>query len=479
MDLGQIFTTGNVASYMVNLFTIPKDARIIEPCFGEGAFLRALTDSGYSEVDGYEIDRKLFDNVKNKYTKYNLVNADFLSCSTEQLYDGIIMNPPYIRHEKINDLKELGVSKEKLSENDLFNSLPHTANMYMYFIVKGFSLLRMGGEMIVIFPSSWINTRSGDSFQKMIKECAGIKRRIHISGEVFEKNALVEVLILKLVKGDLNTNYKTEYVHLSNDEFIKLDAPEQSDMVSWKTSFSKLANVRRGLTTGYNEMYINPNLNNKKYMRPIISSPKNICGFSTKDARKDWLFAPLDENLDKKCIEYLKYWKKIILENKKPQTLLNKIATTKTWYRLNLFDCEGIIFSYFVRNDMKFVMNEEQCIIRDNFYIIYPKIDKWILFSLLNNYYTYYQLESMGKKYGAGLLKLQRYDIESITFPDIDAVKENDMHLLKKYGSQLAQNGNRKCIDDITKILSVYSEYDFNMIKQKYETKRKKRLEGL
>lgn len=185
MDLGQIFTTGNVASYMVNLFTIPKDARIIEPCFGEGAFLRALTDSGYSEVDGYEIDRKLFDNVKNKYTKYNLVNADFLSCSTEQLYDGIIMNPPYIRHEKINDLKELGVSKEKLSENDLF------------------------------------------------------------------------------------------------------------------------------------------------------------------------------------------------------------------------------------------------------------------------------------------------------TFPDIDAVKENDMHLLKKYGSQLAQNGNRKCIDDITKILSVYSEYDFNMIKQKYETKRKKRLEGL
>jgi hypothetical protein len=46
------------------------------------------------------------------------------------------------------------------------------------------------------------------------------------------------------------------------------------------------------------------------------------------------------------------------------------------------------------------------------------------------------------------------------------------MHLLKKYGSQLAQNGNRKFIDDITKILSVYSEYDFNMIKQKYETNR-------
>lgn len=479
MDLGQIFTTSNVASYMVNLFTIPKDARIMEPCFGEGAFLRALTDSGYSEVDGCEIDKKLFDNVKNKYPKYNLINADFLSCNNDRLYDGIIMNPPYIRHEKINDLVELGVSKEKLSKNDLFYSLPNTANMYMYFIVKGFSLLRMGGEMIVIFPSSWINTRSGDSFQKMIKACAGIKRQIHISGEVFEKNALVEVLILKLIKGDLITNCKVEYVRLSNDKFINLDAPEQSDVVSWKTSFSKLANVRRGLTTGYNEMYINPNLKNEKYMRPIISSPKDICGFSTKDAKKDWLFAPLDEDLDKKCIEYVKYWKKRILENQKPQTLLNKIATTKTWYKLNLFECEGIIFSYFVRNDMKFVMNEEQCLIRDNFYIIFPKIDKWILFSLLNNYYTYYQLESLGKKYGAGLLKLQRYDIASISFPDIDDIKENDMQLLQKYGTRLAQKGDKKCIDDITKVLSAYSECGFNKIKQKYETKRKKRLEGL
>lgn len=127
MDLGQIFTTSNVADYMVDLFTIPKNARIMEPCFGEGAFLRALTDSGYLEVDGYEIDKKLFDKIKNKYPKYNLINADFLSCNNVGLYDGIIMNPPYIRHEKINDLAELGVSKEKLLKNTLFDSLPNTA----------------------------------------------------------------------------------------------------------------------------------------------------------------------------------------------------------------------------------------------------------------------------------------------------------------------------------------------------------------
>ena len=443
MDLGQIFTTSNVADYMVDLFTIPKNARIMEPCFGEGAFLRALTDSGYLEVDGYEIDKKLFDKIKNKYPKYNLINADFLSCNNVGLYDGIIMNPPYIRHEKINDLAELGVSKEKLLKNTLFDSLPNTANMYMYFIIKGFSLLRIGGEMIVIFPSSWLNTRSGNKFQEMIKARAGITRQIHVSGKVFEKNALVEVLILKLVKGNLNINTKVEHVCFSKNKFINLTISEHRDVVSWETTFSELANVRRGLTTGYNKMYINPNLKDGKYMRHIISSPKNIRGFSTKGAKKDLLFAPMDKELDEKCIEYLENWKKKILGNKKQQTLLNKIATTKAWYKLNLFDCKGIIFSYFVRNDMKFVMNEEQCLIRDNFYIIFPKINKWILFSLLNNYYTYYQLENMGKKYGAGLLKLQRYDIENITFPDINVIRKKDLQLLQKYGKRLAQKGEK------------------------------------
>lgn len=98
---------------------------------------------------------------------------------------------------------------------------------------------------------------------------------------------------------------------------------------------------------------------------------------------------------------------------------------------------------------------------------------------MLNNYYTYYQLENMGKKYGAGLLKLQRYDIENITFPDINVIRKKDLQLLQKYGKRLAQKGEKKCIDNITKILSTYSNYDFKEIKQKYETKRKKRLEGL
>ena len=37
-DLGQVFTKGNVARYMVSLFDLPKQAAIMDPCFGAGSF---------------------------------------------------------------------------------------------------------------------------------------------------------------------------------------------------------------------------------------------------------------------------------------------------------------------------------------------------------------------------------------------------------------------------------------------------------
>ena len=67
MDLGQVFTRLPVAEYMVSLLTLDKNAKVLDPCFGEGAFLNALTNSGWNHVYGYEIDSNLFTYCKNEY----------------------------------------------------------------------------------------------------------------------------------------------------------------------------------------------------------------------------------------------------------------------------------------------------------------------------------------------------------------------------------------------------------------------------
>ena len=76
MDLGQVFTRLPVARYMTSLFSINKESKILDPCFGEGAFLSALANDGWNHIDGYEIDSALYEKCKNKYQKYKLKNEN-------------------------------------------------------------------------------------------------------------------------------------------------------------------------------------------------------------------------------------------------------------------------------------------------------------------------------------------------------------------------------------------------------------------
>ncbi len=481
MDLGQVFTKGTVAEYMVSLFTIKKDALVLDPCFGEGAFLSALQKAETNSVVGYEIDSKLYNKTKKKYPQYSLKNADFLQASSKKKYDGIIMNPPYVRHEKINDLAELGVCKDVLNCNDIFKGLPSTANLYMYFIIKAVSLLKKNGEMIVIFPGSWLQAKNGDGFSSALHKDCSVEKRIHISGDVFEESALVDVLILKLRKDGKNKVAEPEYIRFNNGILEAYENKNEAVEINFKEPFSSISKVRRGLTTGCNGMFINPAFAYREmHTRPIISSPKQIEGFSTKGAISDELLVVDSNNIkDEGVTSFIAQWKKRILADGKPETLVKKIKEQKEWYRLNLFDCHGIIFSYFVRNDMKFVYNDTDNMIRDNFYVLYPAIDRWVCFALLNNLYTFYQLECVGKKYGAGLLKIQRYDIENLHFPDVKAFSEDDMGELKKLGKKLAKTGDRKIIADITQVVSHYSDISYERISLKYNDIVKNRLENI
>lgn len=479
IDLGQVFTKGNVAQYMVSLFNLPKKAEIMDPCFGEGAFLDALLLNGYSNVTACEIDTVLAEEAMKKYRRYYLLNKDFLRYEAKNVFDGIVMNPPYIRQERIDELEEFGITKEKLRYNSIFSGLPRIANMYMYFTIKAIDLLKDGGQLIVIFPSSWMNARSGEDFQKLMLSQCGLERQIHIYGDVFEREALVEVVILKLVKGRFGVRTIEEYLESKEGNLEEISVHNEKNISMFTHRFSEFATIKRGLTTGCNEMYINPDLMNvgDECFRPIVSSPKSIDGYTTVNARLDRLFFPISEEVPAEVMEYIEYWKNKIIIEKKPKTLYMKVNNSDRWYELREICGEGILFGYFVRNDMKFIMNETGVLARDNFYVIKPKIDKWILFALLNNYYTYYQLEVSGKRYGAGLLKLQKYDVEALTFPKYCDISYDDKKELERLSRMLVGNDEESIIYDITSVISKYSCVSCEEISERYFEVKSGRLE--
>ena len=183
-----------------------------------------------------------------------------------------------------------------------------------------------------------------------------------------------------------------------------------------------------------------------------------------------------DAGISNEVKKYIREWEKEIRNKGAPKTIYQKIQKDKNWYKIHLIDSKGIIFSYFVRNDMKFVMNNSECLVRDNFYIIKPKIDAYLMLALLNNYFIYYQLEKRGKKYGAGLLKLQRYDMEALMFPDIHLLSDEDKGRLADAAKALVDTGDKSNIRKITEIIAPHAEVSLARIMDLYEGIRKFRL---
>lgn len=481
IDLGQVFTKEKVADYMVSLFDLPKDSLIMEPCCGEGAFLQALNLQKYKNVTGCELDDPLFCSLKEKFPAYTVFHMDFFKYKGSNSYDGIIMNPPYIRQEKIDALQPFGISKESLRSNPIFKGIPSSGNMYMYFILKAIDLLKENGQLLVIFPSSWMNAKIGVTFKNLLLAQCGLEKQVHIYGDVFEQAALVDVVILKLRKGTETICEEILFMEYKNDTLTAISSNQKITPHTLPCPFPEIATIKRGLTTGCNEMYINPHISctSENMFKDIISSPKSITGYSTANARVDKLFSPQDvqEMEEESVLDYIKFWKNKIVQEQKPKTLLNKISKGDDWFQLREISSEGILFSYFVRNDMKFVMNETGTYARDNFYIITPKINKWILFAFLNSYYTFYQLELRGKKYGAGLLKLQSYDLEHITFPDHSQITPSDKEHLEQLAQNLFHTGESDYVEKITEALSKYCEVGFSEIKESYFFTKNNRLE--
>lgn len=74
-------------------------------------------------------------------------NADFIG------FDVVIGNPPYIRQEEISWMKDY--------LKDRFLTYSGTADIYVFFVEKAFSIMKQGGEFSYIMPNKWMQTGYG------------------------------------------------------------------------------------------------------------------------------------------------------------------------------------------------------------------------------------------------------------------------------------------------------------------------------
>ena len=78
--------------------------------------------------------------------------------------------------------------------------------------------------------------------------------------------------------------------------------------------------------------------------------------------------------------------------------------------------------------------------------------------AILNSSYTKYQLEFIGRSYGEGLLKIQKYELEEFHIINPFKIKEKDIDCLILLGKALSEvlDDGEEIIDQIDLILEKY-----------------------
>ncbi len=192
-------------------------------------------------------------------------------------FDIVIGNPPYIRQEKLKDIKEVF---QKL-EYEVYNS---SSDIYTYFYEKGYDLLRKGGVLGFITSNKWMRAKYGEKLRKLFLEKTNLKNMIDFSGlNVFE-SATVDTnvtifekresdfendVLVSNIKEDFNgnlENYVKEYgFYLKQKEFnLNSFTIEKGSILDLKKKIEKVGiplkdwdvNIYYGIKTGFNEAFI-------------------------------------------------------------------------------------------------------------------------------------------------------------------------------------------------------------------------------
>jgi adenine-specific DNA-methyltransferase len=208
-------------------------------------------------------------------------------------FDVVIGNPPYIRQEVFSALKPY------LQEH--YNTYTGTADLYVYFVERGISILKKGGEFIFILPNKWLRAGYGKSLRTWVGQfsiqslidfgdlpvfeeattypCIWHIRKIASSGDPVFKAANIDTLSFDsgLSKSIEEKEYTVNQKLLSAEGWTLVEDKVQLLMEKIRAAGKPLGEyvdgkIFRGVLTGLNEAFV---IDSETRDRLIAEDPKS------------------------------------------------------------------------------------------------------------------------------------------------------------------------------------------------------------
>ena len=261
-----------------------KSGNIIDPAAGVGGLINPMPESTYdnSQISLVELDSISAEVLEHLYPSAKIFNKGFEELNFKANHDLVIMNPPF-------------GSAKTIDRNDpQLNGL----TLHNYFLAKGIKLIRLGGLMVAIVSTSFLDSKTSKT-REIVANLAELKGAIRLPKSVFFEsagaNASVDVLLFqRSSSADASTALwvnSTEQTlpcgetYFLNDYFIANPSAILGDMEAQpgvqgkqvqciSTSNDLVGDIKEALKTNFPvDIYCEPveiaGTNNNEYLTPI------------------------------------------------------------------------------------------------------------------------------------------------------------------------------------------------------------------
>ena len=498
-DLGQFATPPHVGEFMASWVVQQPDDRVLDPGIGAGQLsyqvlsrkMSKNAEDPLADLTGIDIDEisismastalKLADGDSSP----DLHQGDFIRFSPLysgggrlQKYDGVIGNPPYSRHQALdNQMKvDLNLVVSKETGYEFLQKTP----LYGYFLVHSAQFLEPGGRAAFIVPSKFMETKFGRNLKDYLLQEFEIHSIVQLddSVEIFE-GVRTRPSILLLEEGSPASDHETQFVRLNEwpstgsaeeylsgpetlvdepevefatrvaqdiltptekwtDYFSETDLRELIEEVPELVAFSDISTIKRGIATGKNDFFCLSSDDVEAHQIPIDYRKKimrtargleilDIRNSDWKQWRDDgddvWLLYCFEDGeiLDKSEIDseaVLEYLQKGENKGVTDGTLVSR---RNPWYRVDARDPAPVLGKYMNRDGFQFYRNDIDLLTLNNVHPIYHDLEDDIHENALLAYLNSTTVERIFSKSShdySGLKKLEIGRLESAPVVD-------------------------------------------------------------
>lgn len=255
--LGQVFTPEYAVEKMLSLKKY--NGNCLEPSCGDGAI-----SSKIENVYAIEFDSTI--------CPYYAHNMDFFDYSTDNKYDSIVGNPPYVK------FKEICESTKSKLDFTIFNN---KTNLYIFFIEKCIRHLKNNGELIFLVPRDFLKLTSCVKLNEYIYKSGTITNIVDYGDKVIFKGFNPNCIIFRFEKN--NFTRKTIYEDVTSNSISEREFICSNGQICFLSSeynidFNDLFYVKVGGVSGDDEIYKNQEFGNMDF----VCSDTNATGKTTK-----------------------------------------------------------------------------------------------------------------------------------------------------------------------------------------------------